>query len=222
MDVLTLMGALIVTGSALGISTVEGDTVAASQVEATVQGCGYASSPMTRASSDPPGSLPWLTPLESGAEPMVFFARDPEDIGRLDGRLFAVLVFPDEIAAERLFTAAKGRGTDPGRLADPRGRAFLADDMTRDRGPVLVKGASRTVWRGSVAAQQLMVPPEPTTLDIAVQIHALGAELASATSDQLRSAIDRARAELKPRSHDDLRTSPFGVDHDFVDCLDSL
>jgi hypothetical protein len=78
------------------------------------------------------------------------------------------------------------------------------------------------VWRGQLAAFQLTVPPEPAVIDIAIQLRKQGAELATAAPEQLRQAIDESRSRLKARSHDDLTSSPYGVDRDFVDCLSAM
>jgi hypothetical protein len=148
----------------------------------------------------------------------MFFARDPEDVGRLDGRLFTVLVFPDEQRAQQVYAAARDGSTSPLEMT-PSVPAFRSDAVTLDRGPVLVHGAGQSLWRGKLAAFQLAVPPEPPVLDIAIQLRKQGAELATASSEQLRQAIEDARGELKARSRDDLTSSPYGVDRDFADCL---
>jgi hypothetical protein len=221
MDHSVALGALIAVGTLFGISTSDDGTVSAAQAEALIQQCGYVTGPVTRAAVESRGILPWLVPPEPGAEPLMFFARDPQDVGRLDGRLFTVLVFPDEERAQRVYAAARGGPADARRPTNGL-PAFRADDVTLDRGPILVQGAGPTVWRGSLTAFQLTVPPEPPVLDIAVQLRRQGAELATATPDQVRQAIDDARGQLKARSRDDLAASPYGVDRDFVDCLDAL
>jgi hypothetical protein len=219
---LSALMAVSMTSSHFAVPTSEGGATTAAHVEALVQACGYASGPVTRAAADPPGSLPWLVPLERGSEPLMFFVRDAEDVGRVDGRLFAVLVFPDTAGAERLYAAARSKAAESGpSVSVASSAAFLADSVTRDRGPALVRGGSLTVWRDTVAALQLTAPAEPSALDIALQLSKHGAELATATPEQVRRAVELARTDLKPRSRDDLTTSPYGVDRDFVECLDS-
>src|SRR5687767_4239587 len=137
MDHSIALSAIITLGTLLGISTSDG-AVGAAQAEALVQECGYVTSPVTRASSDSRGMLPWLVQPEAGAEPHMFFARDPQDVGRLDGRLFTILVFPDEARAQRLYAAAR-EGTADTRHFTNGFTAFRTDDVTLDRGPVLVQ-----------------------------------------------------------------------------------
>ena len=165
--------------------------------------------------------LPWIIPPEPEAEPYIFFARDAEDIGRHDGRLFTVLVFPDEARAQRTYAASQD-GSIEAREMITDVRAFRSDAISADRGPILVQGAGHTLWRGRLAAFQLAVPPEPPVIDIAVQLRRQGAELTTATPDQLLQAVEDARVLLKARSRDDLSSSPFGVDRDFVDCLSGV
>jgi len=87
---------------------------------------------------------------------------------------------------------------------------------------MLVQGAGPSFWKAEVASFQLIVPPEPSVIDIAVHLRKEGTDLTAASPEQVRSAIGLARAELKPRSHDDLGASPLGVDRDFAECLSSL
>ena len=221
MDHSAALSALITLATLFGIPTADDSAVSAAQAESLIQECGYVTGPVTRAAADSRGMLPWLVPPEPGAEPLMFFARDAQDVGRLDGRLFTILVFPDEARAQRLYTTAR-EGVADARHSTNGFPAFRADDVTLNRGPVLVQGAGPTIWRGSVTAFQLTVPPEPPVLDIAVQLRKQGVELATASQDQVRQAIETARGQLKARSRDDLASSPYGVDRDFVDCLNAL
>jgi hypothetical protein len=219
MDLSAGLGAVIGLGVLTGISTTDDGSAIAVQAEAAVHECGYATSPVTRAAE--PGMLPWIIPPEPSAESYMFFARDPEDIGRHDGRLFTVVVFPDEERAQRLYAAARDGAVEaPEMMSDAP--AFRSDAFSPDRGPILVRGAGHTLWRGRLAAFQLTAPAEPAVIDIAIQLRKQGAELATATPEQLRRAIGEARGQLKARSHDDLASSAYGVDRDFVDCLSEM
>jgi len=218
MDLSAAFGALVALGMFFTIPNADDGAINAAQAEAAVQGCGYATSPVTRAGTNPQAGLPWIIPPESGAEPLMFFARDPEDIGRTDGRLFTVLVFPDEERAEKVYTTARDSSTEPTQMM-PGVPMFRSDALTPDRGPVLVRGAGQSLWRGRLAAFQLAVPPEPPVVDIAIELRKRGAEMATATPEQVRDAIEDARGGLKARSREDLASSPYGVDRDFADCL---
>jgi hypothetical protein len=220
----TFLGALVAISSALGLAITNESAVRAAQVESMLQACGFATTPVTRASAGQPGTLPWVVPPEAGAEPLIFFARDSEDVGRPDGRLFTVLIFPDSARATSMYETARARAaTAPTPAELPAfASAFRSDPLSQDRGPMLVQGAGPSFWKAEVVAFQLLAPPEPSVIDIAVQLRKEGTELAAASPEQVRSAIGLARAELKPRSHDDLGTSPLGVDRDFADCLNPL
>src|SRR5262245_12381791 len=104
-----MLGALLLARSIGGLAIDHDGDFSAARTEAAVEQCGYATGPVTRAGADPPGALPWITPPESGAEPLLFFARDRDDVGRQDGRLFAVLVFADEARASRMYATARER-----------------------------------------------------------------------------------------------------------------
>jgi hypothetical protein len=220
MDLSAAFGAFIALTMFFTIPNADDGAIGAAQAEAAVQGCGYATSPVTRAGTNPQAMLPWIVPPESGSEPLMFFARDPEDIGRADGRLFTVLVFPDEERAKKVYATARDRSPQPGQMIGVP--SFRADATTPDRGPILVSGAGQSLWRGRLAAFQLAVPPEPPVIDIAIELRKRGAEMATATPEQVRDAIEDARGGLRARSRDDLASSPYGVDRDFADCLSVL
>jgi hypothetical protein len=221
MDLSAGIGALIALGMLLTIPNADDGAINAAQAQAAVQGCGYATSPVTRVGTNQQAMLPWVIPPEPGAEPLMFFARDPEDVGRVDGRLFTVLVFPDEERATRVYTTAIDSSSEAAQMI-PGLPLFRSNAMTPDRGPILVRGAGQSLWRGRLAAFQLAVPPEPPVIDIAVELRKRGAEMATATPEQVREAIEDARGGLKARSRDDLASSPYGVDRDFADCLSIL
>ncbi len=105
----TLLGALVAISSAVGLVITDGSAVRVAQVESMLQACGFRTTPATRASAGPPGTLPWIAPPEVGAEPLIFFARDSEDVGRPDGRLFTVLIFPDSARATSMYETARAR-----------------------------------------------------------------------------------------------------------------
>jgi len=86
--------------------------------------------------------------------PTTFFRVWTEDQQR-GTRGLVVYVYADDDAADDVFHALasvdKLEGVDP--------------EPTLDNGPLLERGAGRSVWRGNVAAAQLMPLTSPTDLD---------------------------------------------------------
>jgi hypothetical protein len=88
-----------------------------------------------------------------------------------------------------------------------------------DHGPPLLLGHGLSVWRGNVAMAQLTTPPVALVREVAAELDSHGLDATQASAREYDAAA--ALAKVKPRLLEDPSRSPYGVDRDFVGCLES-
>jgi hypothetical protein len=68
---------------------------------------------------------------------------------------------------------------------------------------------------------QLATPPVALVREVAAELDSHGLDALQATARQYDAAAEAALAKVKPRLLEDPSRSPYGVDRDFVGCLES-
>jgi hypothetical protein len=198
------------------------------RAEERFERCGYEVAAPSRLSDHPPTLVPRFTPVEPADDVVVFVVRDAGEVHREDGRSLAVLIFPNAARA----TAAFEEGVRLVALAD-RVQALAAEPnsgvdrlpgpvLNVDHGPPLLLGHGLSVWRGNVAMAQLATPPMALIREVAAELDSHGLDATQASARQYDAAAEAALAKVKPRLlEEDPSRSPYGVDRDFVGCLES-
>jgi hypothetical protein len=189
--------------------------------------CGYDVTPPVLLGQQSLGTSVRIAPLGPGDELHFLAVRDPQDRERDDGRSLAILRFRDSQRAGQVFQESVDAVVLADRMeasAQPGGPGAVgpapSTQFTTDRGPPLLLGHGLSVWRQNVAMVQLGTPPSTLMTEIRAELGRRGVDPAQATSQEYEAATEAALSRMRPRARESLRRAPYGVDRDFVACLE--
>lgn len=220
-----LVGLLLAAAPLAGDAQVrDGLTLTPTEVRDQFAGCGYATVSPAMLAQSRIQTAPWLTDWSQGADVSTLFVRDAGELDRWDGRALLVIVFTEP--AQALAAYQRGASGGPPSDSTPSTNVASADlearTFTENRGPALAPGYGSSVWRHNVALTQLLaLPPNKFLLEIATELRGHGHRLDDASDDDLEAARSAVFGRMAPRAREDLRASTFGVDRDFVACLEA-
>jgi hypothetical protein len=216
---------MVLLSGAPATATADAPTWPPLEVQERFVHCGYEASVPGALGAIPPTLLPRLTPIAPDDDVAVLVVRDPGEGLREDGRSVSVLVFPDQAHAAETFAQGTRLAAVADRLQaaarDPDAEAPTVGLADPDRGPPLLLGHGRSVWRGNVALAQLLTPPATLLPAVAAELERRGADAGPPTPADYAAALQAALAQLRPRRHVDPLAPLSAVDQDFVACLDS-